>query len=424
MFFRQWDKLIKIANSTNGLLSTQKALLSGIDTFLRRPSNVTQRAPHVRDATDLKRFMMLVVVGLIPCTLFGIWNTGSNAYLSIGYQSTFYEAFLEGLLHVLPLIIISYTAGGICETIFAQARKHEIAEGFLVTGLLYPLICPATIPWWIFIIGIVFGVIIGKEVFGGTGMNIVNPALLSRAFLFFAYPAFMSGDDPWIVKPFSKLDDGTLIPSNWTTIAEEKVLTFINDTGGNIDAITGQTPLALATNIANNDLSTDINEFLHEIYSTWNMFIGNIPGSIGETSTLMCLIGGCILLFVGVASWRIMLSVVVGAYVTALIFNYIATPDTSSLMHITPIDHIVMGGFAFGMIFMATDPVTSPLHNISKFIYGISIGALCILIRTINPAYPEGMMLSILFMNIFSPFIDHYVIKYFINKRKEGINRA
>jgi len=312
MFFQQWDKIINSAKSGNGFLSKQKALLCGLDTFLRRPGNVTRNAPHIRDATDLKRFMIIVVLALVPCTLFGIWNTGKNAYLSIGCNCSTYEAFLEGLIHVLPLIIISYTVGGICETIFAQIRKHEIAEGFLVTGLLYPLICPPTISWWMFACGIIFGIIIGKEVFGGTGMNIINPALLSRAFLFFAYPASISGDDVWVVKPFQKTADGSLIPTYWTSISNNKIITFINNSE-NLDAISGQTPLSLATNLSNDSIHGNINNNLINVFSIWDNFIGKIPGSIGETSTLMCLLGAIVLIVAGVASWRIMISICIGA---------------------------------------------------------------------------------------------------------------
>ena len=391
-----------------GFLGSQRSLISAIDTFVRSPSCVTLRAPHIRDATDLKRFMFVVVFALLPCTLFGIWNTGRSAYLSIGdVDYTFWQAFLEGSLHVVPLIILSYAVGGLCEGIFAQVRGHEIAEGFLVTGLLYPLICPPTIPWWMFVSGIVFGVIIGKEVFGGTGQNILNPGLTARAFLFFAYPAAMSGD-VWVVKPIEKLSDGSLIPSSWTTISTSKINAFIQGTAQSVDGFSGATSLLIAEeNLPGIDSVLN----LHNTYSTYDMFIGLMPGSIGETSVLMCLIGAIILIVTGVGSWRTMLGVLSGALITSILFNYGATDASPTSFFISPIEHLLMGGFAFGAIFMATDPVTSPMHNRSKLIYGFLIGVLCILIRLINPAFPEGMMLSILFMNIFAALIDHYVIK-------------
>jgi len=421
MFFQKLTEIVNESKSGKGILSSQRALLSAVDTFLRSPETVTKIAPHIRDATDLKRIMVLVVMGLLPCTLFGIWNTGRNVYASIGLENcTFIEAFLEGCIHVLPLIIISYTVGGLCEAMFAQARNHEIAEGFLVTGILYPLVCPPTIPWWMFTCGIVFGVVIGKEVFGGTGMNIMNPALLSRAFLFFAYPAHMSGDEVWVKKPFYENLTGQIVPCTWTTINTETINNFINST--NIDVISGQTPLALATHLSNNSVHGDINDQINNVYSLTNLFLGKIPGSIGETSTFMCLIGALFIVVTGVASWRTIVSVFTGGLFATVLFKLLSTSNTLDLFNISFINHFAMGGFSFGAIFMATDPVSSPLHKISHYIYGFFIGFLCIVIRVINPAFPEGMMLSILFMNIFAPLIDHYITISKVEKRRRRFN--
>jgi Na+-transporting NADH:ubiquinone oxidoreductase subunit B len=411
-----WKNIVEATNNKDSFWSTQKALISALDTFARRPAHVTSQAPHIRDATDLKRVMVIVVFSLLPALLFGIWNTGKNTYMSIGVANcSFMEAFLEGSIHVLPLVLISYGVGGLCETIFAQMRNHDIAEGFLVTGLLYPLVCPPTIPWWMFVCGIVFGVIIGKELFGGTGMNIINPALFSRAFLFFSYPAAMSGDEVWIKKPFYETMTGEIKPVLWTTIDTNRILSFLNNSDVNL--VSGQTPLALATYKANLNMGSDINTHVNQVYSKWDLFLGNIPGSIGETSTLMCVIGAAILITTNVGAWRIMFGCFLGAGITTYLLNIIST--NASLLNISFSNHICMGGFCFGAVFMATDPVSGPLHKLSKIIYGFMIGALCILIRTINPAFPEGMMMSILFMNIFSPLIDHYVTEWKIAKYKE-----
>ncbi len=418
MLFKAMDDLIKRAKSTSGPLKHQKAAIEAIDTFLRRPRNTTSTAPHARDATDLKRFMLIVVVALLPCLFFGIYNTGRNAYLSIGQSSfSFFEAFLEGSIHVLPLVILSYATGGVCEMIFAQVRKHEIAEGFLVTGMLYPLICPAGIPWWMFCLGIVFGVVIGKEVFGGTGQNFMNPALLSRAFLFFAYPASMSGDI-WVKTPFSKSLSGEITPNAYTTIALDKINAFIANPSLAIDGFSGATLLGI---VAENKEGVDALANFHKNFSLTDMFLGFIPGSIGETSTLMCLIGAALLIITKVGSWRIMLGVLAGGIFMASVFNLSASESCTHLFFVTPLEHLVIGGFAFGAVFMATDPVSGPLLNQSKLIYGFLIGVLCILIRVINPAYPEGMMLAILFMNIFASLIDHYVLKISLHRR---LNRA
>jgi Na+-transporting NADH:ubiquinone oxidoreductase subunit B len=420
MFFQKWDNIVKSSKDEKSFLFTQKALISSLDTFLRRSPELTKSAPHIRDATDLKRIMSLVVFSLLPCTFFGIWNTGKNTYLSIGIQDvSFIAAFLEGSLHVLPLILLSYLSGGAVEVFFAQIRKHEVAEGFLVTGLLYPLVCPPTIPWWMFIVGIVFGISIGKELFGGTGMNIINPALFSRAFLFFAYPAAMSGDEVWIKKPFYENSIGENVPCFWTTIDYNQVSSFLKS--DNMNAISGQTPLALSTHLSSSLTLENINTNINDVYKAKDMFLGFLPGSIGETSTLMCIVGAAILITTRVGSWRVMMGVLVGAFFAVMSFNLFGT---SGLSDVSYKNHLIMGSFAFGTVFMATDPVSGPIHKISQIIYGFLIGVFCILIRTINPAFPEGMMMSIIFLNIFSPLIDYYVTQYLIKKRNKEIFNA
>lgn len=411
--FQFIDGLVQKAKDSKGPFRFQFAALQAVSTFLRRPGNVTVGAPHVRDATDVKRVMFLVVISLLPCLVFGIYNTGRSAYLSIGAEFTLWQAFLEGALFVLPLVILSYAVGGFCEMLFAQIRGHEIAEGFLVTGILYPLICPATIPWWMFCTGIIFGVIIGKEVFGGTGMNIINPALTARAFLFFAYPAAMSGDI-WIAEPFHKLESGALAANWWTTIAPEKIQAFVEGTRHAVDGFSGPTPLSILQ-VSQPGVNNLVE--LEKTYTWMEMFFGFIPGSIGETSALMCLLGAFLLILTGVGSWRTMAGVIVGGIAMTFIFNAFASPNLNPALSISPWTQMVMGGFAFGAIFMATDPVSSPLHNGSKWIYGILIGVMCILIRIANPAFPEGMMLSILFINLFAPLIDHFVLNRAVKRR-------
>ncbi len=341
------------------------------ESFLFVSDKVTSKGSHIRDSIDMKRTMSVVVIALIPALLFGMWNVGYQHFLSLGEQADFWATFWFGFLKVFPIIVVCYVVGLGIEFVFAQVRGHEVNEGFLVTGMIIPLILPPEIPLWMVAVATAFAVIIGKEVFGGTGMNILNPALTARAFLFFAYPSDMSGDKVWIA---------------------EKA-----------DALTGATPLgdALVGNI-------------DKIPSPLEMFIGNIPGSIGETSVIAILIGAFILLYTGAGSWRIMFSVVLGGLVMGWIFNLFAINE---YMQIPAWEHLIMGGFAFGAVFMATDPVTASQTTKGKIIYGFLIGLLAVLIRVVNPAYPEGMMLAILFMNVFAPLIDHYVIEANIKKR-------
>lgn len=348
------------------------------ETFLFVGGNVTNRGSHIRDAIDMKRTMFHVVIALVPVLLFGMWNVGYQHYLATGLDADFIDQFVFGLIKVLPLVIVSYVSGLAIEFLFATIRDHEVNEGFLVTGLLIPLVIPVTTPLWMVAVATVFAVIIGKEVFGGTGMNILNPALLARAFLFFAYPAHLSGDDVWI----------------YTGLSEGQQL---------IDGFSGATPLAA---IAAGEMQN--------FPSVMEMFLGTIPGSVGETSTLAVLAGALILVATGTGSLRIMLSVVAGGLITGLLFNLFAV---NAYMEIPPYYHLIMGGFAFGAVYMATDPVTAAQTGTGKYIYGFLIGVVTILIRVVNPAYPEGMMLAILFMNVFAPLIDHYVVQANIKRR-------
>lgn len=347
------------------------------DTFLFVQGNVTKKGSHIRDAMEMKRTMFHVVIALIPVMLFGMWNVGYQHFLAIGQEASFIDEFLHGIIRVLPLIVVSYASGLIVEFIFATIRDHEVNEGFLVSGLLIPLIIPVTTPLWMVALATIFAVIIGKEVFGGTGMNILNPALLARAFLFFAYPSYLSGE-VWID----------------TTLQEGQQL---------VDGFSGATALAV--------LAAGETQYLP---SALEMFLGTIPGSIGETSTLAVLLGAVVLIATGVGSLRIMVSVVVGGLFMASVFNIFAVND---FMAIPPYYHLIMGGFAFGTVYMATDPVTASQTGTGKYIYGFLIGVITILIRVVNPAYPEGMMLAILFMNVFAPLIDHYVVAANIKRR-------
>ncbi len=361
------------------------------ETFLFSPNHTTGiKGAQVKDAIDLKRMMITVVVALIPCLLFGIYNTGHQHLLATGGTTGLWDNFGDkltvGLTLVLPLVIVSYAAGGLVEATFAVIRKHPINEGFLVTGMLIPLIVPATTPLWQVALATVFAVVIAKEVFGGTGMNILNVAMTARAFLYFAYPAQISGDQVW---------------------------TYLGDKAA-VDGFSGATALAVAYNAGvegvpvTEALSTHNGVLGANIFSFWNMFMGWIPGSVGETSTLMALIGALILIGTGVASWKIIFSGFAGAYIMAFVMNLLAV---NQYMAMPPEYHWVMGGLAFGIVFMATDPVSASQTETGKWIYGFLIGALTVIIRVTNPAYPEGIMLAVLFMNVFAPLIDYYVVK-------------
>ncbi len=371
---------VKPSFEKGGKLEKFYPAFNAFETFLFVPDHTAPaRGAHIRDAIDLKRTMILVVLSLVPCLLFGIWNVGYQHYKALGMGGTsIADAFLFGSKKVLPLVIVSYASGLTVEFIFAIIRKHTINEGFLVSGMLIPLVMPVDVPLWMVAVSTIFAVIIGKEVFGGTGMNILNPALTARAFLFFAYPTKISGDEVWIN----------------TSVREGQAV---------VDGFSGATPLGDAAA-----------GHADKIPGFWESFIGTIPGSIGETSTLACLLGAAVLLYTGIGSWRIMLSVFIGGFLMALIFNLFGL---NTLMQITPLHHLVLGGFAFGAIFMATDPVSAAHTNTGKYIYGFLIGMFAILFRVFNPAYPEGMMLAILFMNVMAPLIDHYVVAANIQRR-------
>ncbi len=383
----------------NGKLKAWFPLYEAIDTLLYTSGKVTRGASHIRDVLDLKRVMTMVIYALLPTVLFGLYNTGYQAnlmieklggiakpevlqqvtavwqgklvyFLGIGFDpGNFFANILHGLVYFLPIYIVTLAAGGFWEVLFAIIRKHEVNEGFFVTSMLFPLILSPTIPLWQVAVGISFGVVIGKEVFGGVGMNILNPALVARAFLFFAYPVSLSGDAVWVA----------------------------------VDGATKATPLS---NLAAGGT-----------VSTWDAFIGLIPGSFGETSTLAILIGAVILIVSGIGSWRIMISIIAGMTGLSLFFNFFVKTSTNPMFAVTPIQHFVLGGFALGLVFMATDPVSAAMTKKGKYMYGILIGVLVVLVRVVNPAFPEGMMLAILFGNVFAPIFDKIFIKANMKRR-------
>ncbi len=375
-------KLIKnILNSIKphfeegGKLEKLYPAYDAFETFLFVPDHTTHKGTHIKDAIDLKRTMAFVVLAMLPCILFGMWNIGDQYYSAINVEATFFENLIFGFWKFLPLLIVSYAVGLTVEFAFAISRGHSVNEGYLVSGMLIPLIMPVDVPLWMLAVSVVFAVVIGKEVFGGTGMNILNPALTARAFLFFAYPSYMSGDKVWVH-------------------------------GASVDGYSGETILgALAANTQNwNSL----------LWNATDAFYGFVPGSVGETSFIAILLGAAILIFSGIGSWRIILFTFLGGYLTALLFNLWGV---NALMSTPAHIHLIIGGFAFGAVFMATDPVTATQTNQGKIIYGLLVGFFAIVIRVFNPAYPEGMMLAILFMNVFAPLIDHYIIESNIKKR-------
>ena len=367
-FLRNYLDKQKPKFEKGGKLEKFHSVFTGFESFLFVPNSTTSSGADIRDAVDLKRTMIIVVLALIPALLFGIYNVGYQHFNAVGglADTTFFQLFFYGLWKVLPMIIVSYVVGLGIEFAVAQMKGHEINEGFLVSGLLIPMIMPVEAPLWMVALSTAFAVIIGKEIFGGTGMNIWNPALLARAFFFFSYPSMISGDKVWIA-------------------------------GDTADAISQATPLAQMA------LGQPLT------YSTADMFWGFIPGSVGETSAFCILIGAVILLLTNVASWRTMISVFVGGYLMALIFQPISGVEAYQ--------QLLMGGFAFGAVFMATDPVTSAQTNTGKYVYGLLIGAMAVIIRCINPGYPEGMMLAILLMNTFAPLIDWFVVQANIKRR-------
>jgi len=380
---RRFVDKIKPNFEKGGKFAALQSTFEAFETFLFVPNHVTQKGSHIRDAMDMKRTMIVVVLALVPAILMGMWNTGYQNALALGLERTVLLNFWYGFLRVFPIIVVSYVVGLGVEFLFAQIRHHEVSEGYLVSGILVPLVVPVDTPLWMVAVATVFAVIIGKEVFGGVGMNILNPALTARAFLFFAYPTFMSGDKVWI---------HGLIKGE-----------------GIVDGFSGATALGQAA-INNPQILNTTGDPMTGL----DMFMGTIPGSIGETSTLAILIGAAFLIYTGVGSWKIIFSVFAGGTIMGLILNAFGG---NALMDIPFWQHLMLGGFAFGAVFMATDPVSAAQTERGKWIYGFLIGILAIVIRVLNPAFPEGVMLAILLMNVFAPLIDHYLIESHIKKR-------
>jgi len=369
-----------------GKLEKFYPIFEATDTILFSTDERTHSGPHIRDSIDVKRVMILVVVSLIPCYIFGAMNVGYQMALALGQTTTWQENLMNGAMTILPIIAVTFASGGFWELLFAVVRKHPVNEGFLVTCALIPLVMPPTIPLWQVAVATSFGIVIGKEIFGGVGMNIFNPALVARAFLFFTYPVRISGDKVWISGP---------------------------------DGHSGATALAVPAAEINKDAVTLLDSISQFDFSWINMFMGWIPGSIGETSTLWILVGALFLAVTGIASWRVMVGALLGLIGMAGLTNFMAewTGSTNTMLTLPAHYHLVMGGFAFGVAFMATEPVTGAHTDKGRWVYGIFIGALTVIIRSINPAYPEGTMLAILLMNAFAPLIDYYVIRGNIKRR-------
>ena len=386
---RNFVDKIKPTFEKGGKLGFLHSTFDAFETFLFVPNTVTKKGAHVRDCVDLKRVMIMVVLALVPAMLFGIWNVGYQHSEAFGLDWGFWNIVLYGLVKVLPLYIVSYLVGLGIEFVSAQIQGHEVNEGYLVSGMLIPLIVPVDVPLWMLAIAVAFAVVIGKEVFGGTGMNIWNPALLTRAFLFFSYPSKMSGDTVWTGGVTRFMNDGVAFQAG----------------NGLVDGFSGATPLANPT-LANLEP-----QFM-------DMVLGTIPGSVGETSVIAILIGAFILIWTGVASWKIMVSSVVGCLAIGYLGYAVGATDLPGYYQ------LVMGGFLFGTVFMATDPVTSAQTECGKWIYGFLVGALAVTVRLWNPGYPEGMMLAILLMNTFAPLIDHYVIEGSIKRRAKKVKIA
>jgi Na+-transporting NADH:ubiquinone oxidoreductase subunit B len=383
-FLRNTLDKIKPNFEKGGKLSFLHSTFDGLETFLFVPNHTTKSGAHIRDGIDLKRTMFTVVIAMIPCLLFGMYNVGYQHFLSLGQEFNFLDAIVYGLIQALPIIVVSYGVGLGIEFMFCQMKGHPINEGFLVSGMLIPLVLPPNIPLWMVAVATAFAVIVGKEVFGGTGMNILNPALTARVFLYFAYPGAMSGDEVWV----------SGASENW------------------VDGFSGATNLAQIYSAS----SSGVAEFSPSIMSAsaWDSFIGLIPGSLGETSVLMCLIGAGILILSGIGSWRIMLATFIGGLFMGSILNL---AGGNAYFDMPAYYHLIIGGFAFGAVYMATDPVSAAQTDRGKWVYGFLIGVLTVLIRVFNPAYPEGIMMAILLMNVFAPLIDNYVIQANIKRR-------
>ena len=405
-----FDNAHKTLNSSE---KTKKffPLVDAFDTLMFTPNHVTNKGSHVRDAIDLKRTMMLVIIALVPCLLFGIYNTGYQHYRVLGELEiiSFWVIILKGALVVLPLVVVSYGSGLFVEFIFAIKNGHTVQEGFLVSGMLIPLCMPADVPLWMVAVATIFAVVIGKEVFGGTGMNILNVALTARAFLFFAHPTKMSGNEVWV--------------TGFSDLKGEKYASLVSSTNpeGVVDGSSGATALGDLASFMQDSPVLENTQAFQAKYSLMDSFLGFIPGSVGETSALMCLIGAALLLWTGIASWRVIGSFFIGGFVMATILNLVGG---NGYFELPAIHQLMLGGFMFGMVFMATDPVTAAHTNAGKFIYGFLGGFLGILIRMVNPAYPEGIMLAILIANVFAPLIDHMVIQNNINRRLKRLKTA
>ncbi len=367
-----------------GALVKLAPIYEATDTILFSTDEQTESGPHIRDHIDIKRVMILVVIALIPCYIFGAFNVGYQSTLLTGTERTTMENFGFGINTILPIIIVTFIAGGFWEIIFAVFRKHSIYESFLVTCALIPLIVPPTIPLWQVAVATSFGIVIGKEIFGGVGMNIFNPALVARAFLFFAYPSQISGDKVWV----------------------------------KADGVSGATALAIPATVENGNAIDLLNGISQFDFSWLNMFWGYIPGSIGETNKFLVMLGAVFLVLVKIANWRVIIGALIGLVSTATLTNFMAPISTNTMLSIPPHYHLVMGSFLFGVTFMATEPVSGAHTDTGRWIYGICIGALTVIIRSINPAYPEGVMLAILLMNAFAPLIDYYVVQSNIRRRR------
>ena len=393
---KQIDK-IKPAFTKGGRFSALESVFDGFETFLFVPNTTSKRrGAHVHDAIDSKRTMSVVIFALLPALLFGMYNVGLQHNIAVGVEASFWSTFFYGFLSVLPQIIVSYAVGLGIEFIIAQLKHEEIQEGFLVTGILIPMIIPVETPLWMIAVATAFAVVFAKEVFGGTGYNVFNVALITRAFLFFSYPAAMSGDSVWV-----------RLGSTFGLGGAEKA----------VDGFSGATPLGQIA--AAKGMLPDIHNTLGGPLSDWDAFLGFLPGSVGEVSTLAILIGACILIYTGIASYKIMVSGVVGVVVMAAVFNAIgATPA----MQVSALHHLIYGGFAFGIVFMATDPVTAARTEAGKWVYGFLIGVMVVFIRVLNAGYAEGMMLAILLMNTFAPLIDYIVVERNTQKRLKRLS--
>ena len=393
---KQIDK-IKPAFTKGGRFSALESVFDGFETFLFVPNTTSKRrGAHVHDAIDSKRTMSVVIFALLPALLFGMYNVGLQHNIAVGVEASFWSTFFYGFLSVLPQIIVSYAVGLGIEFIIAQLKHEEIQEGFLVTGILIPMIIPVETPLWMIAVATAFAVVFAKEVFGGTGYNVFNVALITRAFLFFSYPAAMSGDSVWV-----------RLGSTFGLGGAEKA----------VDGFSGATPLGQIA--AAKGMLPDIHNTLGGPLTDWDAFLGFLPGSVGEVSTLAILIGACILIYTGIASYKIMVSGVVGVVVMAAVFNAFGTTPA---MQVSALHHLIYGGFAFGIVFMATDPVTAARTEAGKWVYGFFIGVMVVFIRVLNAGYAEGMMLAILLMNTFAPLIDYIVVERNTQKRLKRLS--